>query len=498
MEPTETRIACVDLPALPLQILLQDRPAWRTHPCAVVADDRPQGEISWVDERARRAGVRPGMRFAAARSLVTGLRAAVVPSDRIEHAVGSLFTTLCSLSPRVEPAPGEPGVFWLDPGGLLPLHGSLEQWARAIHERLSGAGWRSAVVVGFHRFRTRAIARTHVGSWVIHDAAREARVAASVALEHLGLSPRLRDELALLGIRTLGDFSALPRSELRLRFGEEAEHLHDAASDAHWHPLRARPLVDPIDTVVQLEPPETDTTRLLFVVKTPLGNLLDRLAARGQALSALELELRLDHAGVHRERVEPAGPTLDLLQLLDLIRLRLDGLRLPAGIEELHARAEGIRAAVAQLTLFRAARRRDLETAERALARLRALFGPSSVTRAEIHAAHLPEARFGWRPIRQLEIPSPSSPMAELPLVRRVLSRPMLLPDRPLVAESWPNVDPRQGPVVALHGPFRLSGGWWVRTVERDYYYAEMRRGDVLWIYWDRPRRKWFLHGTVD
>jgi len=34
--------------------------------------------------------------------------------------------------------------------------------------------------------------------------------------------------------------------------------------------------------------------------------------------------------------------------------------------------------------------------------------------------------------------------------------------------------------------------------VERDYYYAETQHGEILWLFYDRPRRRWFLHGEVD
>ena len=32
----------------------------------------------------------------------------------------------------------------------------------------------------------------------------------------------------------------------------------------------------------------------------------------------------------------------------------------------------------------------------------------------------------------------------------------------------------------------------------RDYYFVETRRGEVLWVYYDRRRRGWFLHGRVE
>jgi protein ImuB len=34
--------------------------------------------------------------------------------------------------------------------------------------------------------------------------------------------------------------------------------------------------------------------------------------------------------------------------------------------------------------------------------------------------------------------------------------------------------------------------------VHREYYFAETRKGDLLWMYYDRPRRRWFLQGRVE
>ena len=59
------RLACVDLPEFPLQLLLSRHPEWKRLPAAVVAQDKPQGEILMVSPEARAAGVLPGMRYAA-------------------------------------------------------------------------------------------------------------------------------------------------------------------------------------------------------------------------------------------------------------------------------------------------------------------------------------------------------------------------------------------------------------------------------------------------
>ena len=64
--------------------------------------------------------------------------------------------------------------------------------------------------------------------------------------------------------------------------------------------------------------------------------------------------------------------------------------------------------------------------------------------------------------------------------------------------DGWFASGLESGPVRDLAGPFVISGGWWRREQHRDYYFAETRRGDLLWIYHDRRRRLWCLQGTVE
>lgn len=456
----------------------------------------------WANARARSQRILPGMTFAAARSLAADLHASVVPTEDIDEAVGGIATLLSNFSPRVEPSAAEPGVFWIDPGGMTPLYGSLEQWADAIRSALREEHWQVTLVVGFHRYRTYAIARTMMAGqaqrssmWVLPDSHAETKMAAKTPLHQLGIPPDLRDQLHVLGIRTLGGFLRLPASELNLRFGPTAARLHALASD-QWTPLQPRKLVDPITATLQLEPPDDSHTRLLFGIKTRLHELMSTLAERGRAMSMLHLGFELDHADPHDEYIEPAAPTLDVPMVIDLVRLRLEALRLPAAVEEVRLRVEGIEASSEQLALFATQRRRDLDAAHRALARLRAMLGPEAVTTAKLRAAHLPEASFAWEPTQTIAFPDPPTPPKHPPICRRLLSRPLPLPNRPRhEPEAWLG---RSSPIARLDGPYRVSGGWWVRTVERDYYFAETKHGEVLWIYYDRPRRRWYLHGFAD
>ena len=98
------RMACVDLHSLPLQLLLWRHRDWRAHPVAVVDRDKPQGIILWVNELARGSRILPGMRYSAALSLDSELRASVVSDDEIEAGIALLTERLWCFSPRVEPS----------------------------------------------------------------------------------------------------------------------------------------------------------------------------------------------------------------------------------------------------------------------------------------------------------------------------------------------------------------------------------------------------------
>ncbi|HLF09320.1 MAG TPA: DNA polymerase Y family protein, partial [Dehalococcoidia bacterium] len=315
------RLACVSLPAFPLQLLLRRHPEWAAHPVAVVAEDRPQGLILWVNEEARRAGVLSGLRYAAGCSLTAELRAGVVPPAEIAEAVATLTERLGRFTPEVEPSPEEPGVFWLSGAGLDRLYASLEEWARAIVTDLGSAGFRATVVVGFTRFGTYAVASAREGTVVFENPAQERAAAQQVRLDRLGLDPNLRDTLSKLGRATVGALLSLPAGGLFERFGSEAYRFHRAASGDLWAPLQPSQAEEPVRQSLILDQPETNATRLLFLAKRLLHPLLAALAARGEALAGLTVRLLLDGRGWRDERVCPAAPTLDVVQIVDLVRL---------------------------------------------------------------------------------------------------------------------------------------------------------------------------------
>ena len=516
--PDGERLACLDLPAFPLQLLLRRAPDFREGPAAVVDRDHPQGRVLWANEAARQQRVLPGRRYAAALGICPGLRAAEVPPEEIAAGVDEIARLLDRFSPAVEPAPHEPGVFWLDAAGLVRLHPSLLEWAERLHATLAAEGLHASIVCGFGRFATYALARATAargGAHLLADEEEERRLVARVPLERLGIEPKLRDALVRLGVETVGDLVRLPPEGLATRFGKDAERLHRTATGELTRPLSARPPVEPPTRRLPFEMPETDLDRLLYAIEEAVPGLVAETAARGEALASLHLRLVMEDGPPRFLEARPAAPTLDVTQALELLRLQLEAMArhrgLGRGVEEAVLTARGLTARPEQLALFRENPRRDLQAAARALARVRAEHGPHSVVVARLADGHLPEASFALDPLEKVVFPDPALRAADRPLtlVRRLLARPAVLPPRPRhEPDGWLLAGMIAGPVRRSVGPYVLSGAWWgsppgndagtTSGVHREYHVAETARGDLFWVFHDRRRRRWFLQGTVE
>ncbi len=492
------RVACISLDEFPLQLLLGRRPEWRDFPAAVVDRESAQGVVLWVNGHARERRILPGMRYAAALSLSSRLRAAEVPVRETAEAIDGLAETLRTFTADVEPSRHEPGVFWLGAWGLSRLYPSLDEWGDFVHTALCEKGFRASVAVGFSRFGTYAVARTTDGVTVFDDPSTEQARAATVPIDRLGFEPRLRDALARLGIRTLGGFLELPAAGVRKRFGGDVHRLHQLAKGELFCPIEPEYPLEPATATAVFDYSESNLDRLMAVIERLLDPVLVTLSERDALASALLIRFLFDDGARSRERIEPAAATLEAREILDLVRLRLEGTKLPCGVAEVELEAVEHKASRRQRDLFEQQSPRDLDAANRALARVRADLGSGAVVRARLRDGHLPEASFEWETVKKIEKPAPRN-IALRPLIRRIYSRPVALSKRG-------RNEPRTA-LVTLYddrlvdertGPYIVTGGWWVREVGREYYYVRTETGRCLWLYYDRRRQCWFLHGEVE
>ncbi len=505
------RLACVDVYALPLQLLLHAHPQWAAAPVVVVDEDKPSGVILWANEKARAHRILRGMRYSAGLSLARELRAGEVSEKDIAVGQKRIVRALRRYTPHIDAV--RDGVFILDASGLKRLFPSLEFWARAMSIALKDAGFLSSIVVGFSRFHSFAVAQARLRDPIVvfADAEQERQTSLQVPLERILADAKARDALAKLGVNNVETFLALPEGGLRLRFGQELSTLWQLAAGQRLEPMK--PVIDevPVTSDLLLDEPEGDNERLLFLLKRLLHPMLLRLGEKSQALLTLQVTLELERVARAKEtqvlswQVAPAEATLDVTVLVELLRLRLSALEatLAAGVKSVRLQAEGVVAGSEQLALFRDVPLRKLRAAERSLARLRAEFGEASINRAVLAEGHLPEARFTWQPMTQLALPEPKPRphrhSQKKYLVRRYYAKAVALPQRQQrLSEGWLLGGIAAGAVVKLLGPYVVSGGWWREELRRDYYFAEVGRGDWLWVFFDHKRRQWRQAGRVE
>lgn len=491
--------ACIDLSALPLQILLRRHPEWKRHPAAVVDHDKPQGIIRWVNQRAHACRILPGMRYVTGLALCRDFCAEVVTDHDVKREVARLIRRLEHFSPQIEPCAREPGVFWLAASGLRHVFPSLSEWAAAIRQDMRQAGFESVVAVGFSRFGSYAAAKVNSRNIVFNSPDEEQVHIRRAPIDRLGFEPRLRDKLSKLGISTVGGFIDLPAEGVRKRFGEDVHEWHRLATGDRWSAVNHVVIRAPVRKTRLLDYPETNFDRLEVILQPMVRSILSRLSERRESVSALRFSLTLDDGGRRDERLTTAEPTVDEKQLLSLIRLRMESLPFSSGVVELKVQGSGVSSPERQLQLFEQAPRRDIASIHRAFARIRADLGNDAVVHARLCEGHLPEARFEWKLLERLNGEILPGRIAERPLVRRIYSPPRPLPMRPRhEPDGWIIDDPADGAVEEIIGPHVVSGGWWRREVSRSYHYVRTRSGRWLWVHHDQRRRRWFLHGEVE
>jgi protein ImuB len=336
-----------------------------------------------------------------------------------------------------------------------------------------------------------------------------------VPLRLLGAGREHDEALQGMGLHTLADLRALPRTGLARRFGQALLiDLDRARGDA---PDPRDPVVLPsrFESRLELFARADSTEQVLHAAAVLLQRLIAWAAALQVRVARFTLEMR--HEPRHRAdddapastplAIALAEPSNDAAHLQVLLRERLARIELPAPTLELrlHCR-DVVRQAAPNGELF-PTRVTEHEGLLRLLERLQARLGPEQVRRLQRVADHRPEratACVGVLPSKAGHASAPAAGTAEgaAPHLTRpvwLLPEPQPLPEQRL----QPLLDGQ--PLQLLAGPERIESGWWDGAfVARDYFVTRAHDGSLVWVYRTRlappvddgaPPDGWFLHG---
>lgn len=459
---------CLHFPRLPAEALgLHD-------PLATVTEQR--GAQRWLITATPTLAA--GTPLASALSLQPALRAEarrrsaeLAMLQGLAHTLYRYGSPVCTELRDFDEARRAPlALLWVEIAASLRLFGGLGALRTAIagdlaeleHQvRLAAAPTRAAAAL----FAVQGLP----------DVARKKRLDAALGAVPIAALPwptALHELADGLGLQTLGELFALPRSAFTRRFGDTAlrdlDRLRGHAAEpaqALVPPARFRRRFELLGEVESIE-------ALSFALRRLTLELQHWLRARDLGVRAVRLAC--EHAQRRRSicTLRYGESHRDAKRLFDTLRERLGRAPLAGAVRALQLEALELGPAdVVQRDLFDT---NDGGLQWRAtLERIGARLGDDALWTPQLGDEHRPE--------RAQQRNTESTPGTIAVAQRR---------------PSWLLDPPRALPPQALGGvPERIESGWWDgNDQQRDYYWHESPRSRG-WIFRDRCSGQWFLHG---
>ena len=342
------------------------------------------------------------------------------------------------------------------------------------------------------------------------------------------------------GIKTLGEFAALPAADVVARLGRASLTWQAMARGEDVRPLIPTLEAERFESSLDLEWPIEELEPLSFVLTRLLEPLAVRLERRDRGAAVLHVVLRLVTRELYARRLELPSPLRDVRTLRTLALLDLESHPAPAAIDRVSVVIDPTPGRVLQHTLFTRAHPTP-EQLSTLLARLTALMGEDRIGAPALVDTYRPGA-FAMTPfatehdhddqrrtrgnvfVQEDSAASASNVVSALRRCRQpVAARVAVDGDgRPARVTS----DRRGfagGAVLACAGPWRTSGEWWhsdsstsaVRSQQsgggpsprsaereggwdRDEWDVSLNDGAVYRIFRDRASDGWFIDAIVD
>ncbi|HEU4360643.1 MAG TPA: DNA polymerase Y family protein [Mycobacterium sp.] len=420
-----------------------------TAPVAITLANR----VITCSSAARAAGVRRGLRRREAQARCPQLQVAAADTDRDARFFEPVLAAVDELIPRAEVL--RPGLLVLSVRGAARFFGSEEQTAERLIDAVAAVDTVGAECqVGIADRLSTAVFAARAGRIV--EPGGDARFLSALSIRQLVAEPSLsspgRDDLVdllwRLGIRTIGQFAALSRTDVASRFGADAVTVHRFACGEPERGPSGRPPPPDLDAVLHCDPPIDRIDAAAFAGRALAGTLHQTLVAAGAGCTRLAIHA-VTANGDELTRVWRCAEPLTEEATADRVRWQLDGwlnartagqgeptgLSGPVTLLRLQP-VEVIAATEAlQLPLWGGVGNgdgADRQRARRVLVRVQGLLGPEAV--------QVPVLSGGRGPAERITL----TPLGDAPV-------PRADPDQP-----WPGRLPEPSPAVLLDDPVEL------------------------------------------
>ena len=519
------------VPDWPVIAAVRDGLAATGAPIAVMAANR----VVACSPAARAEGVRAGQRRREAQSLCTSL--VVVPFDegRDHRLFGPLIDVVEGLVAGVQVV--RPGLLALAARGPARYYGGEKAAALALRgavlaEGVGDTGGATAgavpggqlgdvrIGIADGPFAAELAARTVApvgteGSSAVQIVGSGASgpFLAPFSVTTLG-DPELATLLGRLGVRTLGDFAALPADAVRDRLGATGAHRHALSGAADATMLVPRTPPPDLERVLELEPPLDRVDQLAFAVRQLADDLVETLTGRLLVATAIRIGFRDEH-GTETERAWLHPRSFRASEIVDRVRWQLSGETRTAGTRADADRGPGLRSGITRVRIVPESVD-DLahhepglwgsapdERVHHALSRVQSLLGHEAVLTAQRTGGRTLADRsvlVPWgdravitRPVERpwpgaLPKPAPATvfPSRHAVTVVDAQGAPVGIDDRMRLSAAPDGFAPAAGgttrPVTSWAGPWPLDEQWWSIRRRRLHRLQVVDAAGIAWL----------------
>ncbi|HLZ71619.1 MAG TPA: hypothetical protein VKV26_17085 [Dehalococcoidia bacterium] len=335
------------VPDLPVQLVLRQRPDLAGRPVVVGGYPHERKAVADASPEAAASGISPGMALRQAAGLCPAATFLPLDASLVSEAFAFLLHVMESFSPAVEAEP--PDAFYLDLSGLnaareqalletvlavlragssparaltsnpspnagrggssdapFTAHGQGVCHAPSIPYSLFPIPFPTARAAGAAGRFTARVAAELAGAGEVRRVppGAERELLAPVPVTHLPCSAEMQRRLRLFGLRTLGEFAALPFGPVQAQFGREGALMWRLARGEDERPPLPRRLPRHLARERHFDPPVISTETLLRVVKRELAKLTPELQALYLGFRQVTLALAIEAQEVRQ--LEPA------------------------------------------------------------------------------------------------------------------------------------------------------------------------------------------------
>ena len=458
-----------------------------TDPVAVTLANR----VIACSAAARAVGVRRGLRRREAQSRCPQLHVVTADPARDARHFEAVTAAVDEVVPRAEVL--RPGLLVLSVRGASRYFGSEQEAAERLVDAVAAAG--AECQTGIADQLSTAVFAARAGRIV--EPGGDAAFLSGLSIRQLATEPSLsgagREDLADLlwrmGIRTIGQFAELSRTDVASRFGADALLAHRFACGEPDRGPSGRDLPAELDAVMNCDPPIDRVDAAAFAGRSLAGELHRSLEGAGVGCTRLAIQA-VTANGEELNRVWRCAEPLTEDATADRVRWQLDGwLARRAGAQRpggsasrrddrptapvvmlrLHP-VEVVSAGALQLPLWGSSGDDDRLRARRALVRVQGLLG--------LEAVQVPVLSGGRGPAERITF----TPLGDEPVPRADPTQP------------WPGQLPEPSPAVLLDDPVEVldAEGKPVRVTSRGLFSSDPvrlespgRGGDLSW--WTGP-----------